>query len=87
MFSAPAKDYAVRVVDEGNYSNVHLIVSDYNFKFYGRFQVCPILHMFRLFLIDVSLSLLFNVEEGKNTSLAVRSFKKKASKLTFVSRV
>ncbi|CAM9978890.1 unnamed protein product, partial [Laminaria digitata] len=39
VFSAPAKDYAVRVVDEGNYSNVHLVISDYNFKFYGRFQI------------------------------------------------
>ena len=39
VFSAPAKDYAVRVVAEGHYSNVHLVVSDYNFKFYGRFQV------------------------------------------------
>lgn len=41
VFSAPAKDYAVRVVEEGSYGNVHLVVSDYNFKFYGRFQVRP----------------------------------------------
>lgn len=40
VFSAPAQDYALRVVKESKYKNVRLVVSDYNFKFYGRFQVC-----------------------------------------------
>lgn len=39
VFSAPAQDYALRVVRETKYPNVRLVVSDYNFKFYGRFQV------------------------------------------------
>ena len=40
VFSAPAQDYALRVVKESKYRNVRLVVSDFNFKFYGRFQVC-----------------------------------------------
>lgn len=45
VFSAPAQDYALRVVKESKYKNVRLVVSDFNFKFYGRFQVsqCEIL--------------------------------------------
>lgn len=39
VFSAPAQDYALRVVKESKYKNVRLVVSDFNFKFYGRFQV------------------------------------------------
>ena len=39
VFSAPAQDYALRVVKESKYRNVRLVVSDFNFKFYGRFQV------------------------------------------------
>lgn len=39
VFSAPAHDYALRVVKETKHKNVRLVVSDFNFKFYGRFQV------------------------------------------------
>eukprot|EP00752_Nemacystus_decipiens_P007045 g6318.t1 len=39
VFSAPAQDYALRVVKESKYKNVRLVVSDFNFKFYGRFQM------------------------------------------------
>ncbi|CAM9789143.1 unnamed protein product, partial [Laminaria digitata] len=39
VFSAPAQDYALRVVKESKYRNVRLVVSDFNFKFYGRFQM------------------------------------------------
>jgi len=39
VFSAPAHDYALRVVGETKYENVRLVTSDFNFKFYGRFQV------------------------------------------------
>ena len=39
VFSAPAQDYALKVVKESKYKNVRLVVSDFNFKFYGRFQV------------------------------------------------
>lgn len=43
VFSAPAQDYALRVVKESKYKNVRLVVSDFNFKFYGRFQVSGVL--------------------------------------------
>lgn len=39
VFSAPAHDYAVDVVKHTKYKNVRLVDSDFNFKFYGRFQV------------------------------------------------
>lgn len=48
VFSAPAQDYALRVVKETKYKNVRLVVSDYNFKFYGRFQVSLTRSMYRL---------------------------------------
>lgn len=46
VFSAPAQDYALRVVKESKYRNVRLVVSDFNFKFYGRFQVYAMIRAF-----------------------------------------
>ena len=82
VFSAPAKDYAVRVVDERNYSNVHLIVSDYNFKFYGRFQVRPVFAIIYVASVfDRCFSSFFfqRKKKGKNTPSAVRSSKQRQS--------
>lgn len=38
-FDSPLSDYVVSTVEEAEHENVRVIVSDVNFKFYGRFQV------------------------------------------------
>eukprot|EP00904_Undaria_pinnatifida_P006458 jgi/Undpi1/2942/HiC_scaffold_14.g06319.m1 len=38
-FDSPLSDYVVSTVEEAEHENVRVIVSDVNFKFYGRFQM------------------------------------------------
>ncbi|CAM9901519.1 unnamed protein product, partial [Choristocarpus tenellus] len=39
VFNAPAQNYALQVVRGSSYKNIRVVVSDFNFKFYGRFQL------------------------------------------------